>query len=273
MPAAAAIDLSAIPEAQREAVAALLREHGELKGETVNLKEIIKRLEHLVAELNHAVHGKRSEKLSEDDRQLAFEDLEVAVAEAEEKQEVQAPSEHRPRRAARRNRGNLPEDLPRIERVIEPDSLLCPCGCGEMHKIGVVPQARLRRDDRTERPDIVPAQLRVLVTVRPKYACRACTDGVTQALAPAHLIDGGLPTEGAIAHVLVSKYADHLPLYRQSRILARSGVDIHRSTLADWVGTAAFHLGPVVDRLAEHLKTSTKLFIPSRQHPADAPAG
>ena len=91
-----------------------------------------------------------------------------------------------------------------------------------MHKIG---------EDRTERLDIVPAQLRVIVTVRPRYACRACTDGVTQAPAPAALIAGGLPTEGAIAHVLVSKYADHLPLYRQSQILARSGIDIHRSTL------------------------------------------
>ncbi|OOY02627.1 transposase, partial [Thioclava sp. F28-4] len=120
MSSTAIIDLSAIPEAQREAVAALLREHEELKGERVSLKEIIKRLEHLVAELNQAVHGKRSEKLSEDDRQLAFEDLEIAVAEAEEKQETQAPSESRPRRAARRNRGNLPKDLPRIERVIEP---------------------------------------------------------------------------------------------------------------------------------------------------------
>jgi transposase len=245
MPAAATIDLSAIPEAQREAVAAVLRERDVLK-------EANKRLEHLVAELNHAVHGKRSEKLSEDDRQLAFEDLEIAVAKTEEEQEAQAPSEQRPLRAARRNRGNLPKDLPRIERVIEPDSLLCSCGCGEMHKIG---------EDRTERLDIVPARLRVIVTIRPKYACRTCTDGVTQASAPAHLIEGGLPTEGAIAHVLVSKYADHLPLYRQSRILARSGIEIHRSTLADWVGTAAFHLGPVVDRLAEHLKTSTKLFM------------
>lgn len=245
MPATATIDLSAIPEAQRDAVAAVLRERDALR-------EANKRLEHLVAELNHVVHGKRSEKLSADDRQLAFEDLEISVAEAEEKQEAQAPSESRPRRAARRNRGNLPADLPRIVRVVEPDSLQCPCGCGEMHKIG---------EDRTERLDIVPAQLRVIVTIRPKYACRTCTDGVTQALAPAHLIEGGLPTEGAIAHVLVSKYADHLPLYRQSRILARSGIEIHRSTLADWVGTAAFHLGPVVDRLAEHLKTSTKLFM------------
>ncbi|WP_285675131.1 IS66 family transposase, partial [Paralimibaculum aggregatum] len=151
-----------------------------------------------------------------------------------------------------RNLGNLPESLPRIEEMIEPESTLCPCGCGEMHRIG---------EDRTERLDIVPAQLRVIVTVRPKYACRACTDGVTQAPAAPHLIEGALPTEGAIAHVLVSKYADHCPLYRQSQILARSGIELHRSTLAGWVGKAAFHLGPVVDRLAEHLKRSTKLFM------------
>ena len=249
------IDLSAIPEDQRDAVAALLRENGTLKGETADLKEIVKRLEHLVAELNHVVHGKKSEKLDKDDRQLAFEDLETAVAEVEEQQDNRTCSNDAPRRKpprARRNRGNLPKDLPRIEQLVEPESLMCPCGCGQMHKIG---------EDRTERLDIVPAQLRVLVTVRPKYACRACTDGVSQAPAPATLIEGGLPTEGAVAHVLVSKYADHLPLYRQSQMLARSGVTIDRGTLADWVGVAAFHLRPVVDRLAEHLKASTKLFM------------
>ncbi|NVK16511.1 MAG: IS66 family transposase [Rhodobacteraceae bacterium] len=245
MSSAPPIDLSAIPEDQRDAVLAVLRERDVLR-------EANKRLEHLVAELNQAVHGKRSERLSEDERQLAFEELEAAVAEVETQQDEQAPPQASPRRAVRRNRGNLPKDLPRIEKVIEPASLDCPCGCGEMHRIG---------EDRTERLDIIPAQLRVVVTVRPKYACRACAEGVTQAPAPAHLIEGGLPTEGAIAHVLVSKFSDHLPLYRQSQILARSGIDIHRSTLADWVGTAAFHLGPVVDRLAEHLKGSGKLFM------------
>lgn len=191
-------------------------------------------------------------KLSADERQLAFEDLETTVAEVEAQQNTQTSTGPAPRKPTRRNRGNLPKDLPRIEKVIEPDSLDCPCGCGEMHRIG---------EDRTDRLDIIPAQLRVIVIVRPKYACRACAEGVIQALAPAHLIEGGLPTEGAIAHVLVSKFSDHLPLYRQSQILARSGIDLHRSTLADWVGTAAFHLGPVVDRLAEHLKGSGKLFM------------
>lgn len=218
------------------------------------LEELAKRQEHLIAEMHHALYGKKSEKLNDDDRQLAFEDLEVALAEVEEKKSEQVPGDDKPKRKkiAKRNRGNLPEGLPRIEQVIEPDSLECPCGCGEMHKIG---------EDSNERLDIVPAQCRVIVTIRPKYACRICTDGITQAPTPPWLIEGGLPTEGAIAHVLVSKYADHCPLYRQSQILARSGIDIHRSTLADWAGVAGFHLAPVVDRLAEHLRSSTKLFM------------
>lgn len=170
----------------------------------------------------------------------------------------------RPSKPLAANRGSLPKHLPRIEVVIEPDSLVCPCGCGLMHKIG---------EDRSERLDIVPAQLRVIVAVRPKYACRTCTDGVTQARAPSHLIMGGLPTEATIAHVLVSKYADHLPLSRQSQILARAGLDLHRAVLADWGGKSAFHLKPVVDRLAEHLKRSGKLFMPSRQIASQSPAG
>ena len=239
MQTAAILDLSAIPSAQRAAVQALLEE-------VAALKDITRRQEHLIAELNQALHGKRSEKLSEDERQLAFEDLSIALAEVEAEKEIRAPKAGggTTKSAPKRTIGNLPAALPRIEEVIEPDSLICPCGCGVMHRIG---------EDRSERLDIVPAQLRVIVTVRPKYACRTCTDGVTQAPAPSHLIAGGLPTEGAIAHVLISKYADHLPLYRQSQILARAGLDLHRAVLADWVGKAAFHLKPVVDRLAQNL--------------------
>lgn len=247
MQAIPAIDLSAIPAAQRAAVLALM--------ETVAaLTEITRRQEHLIAELNRALHGKRSEKLSEDERQLAFEDLSIALAEVEaEKETCAAKADNGTTRPApKRTIGNLPAALPRIEEIIEPASLTCPCGCGVMHKIG---------EDRSERLDIVPAQLRVIVTVRPKYACRTCTDGVTQAPAPGHLIMGGLPTEATIAHVLVSKYADHLPLYRQSQILARAGLDLHRAVLADWVGKAAFHLKPIVGRMAEHLKRSSKLFM------------
>ena len=185
-------DLSAIPAAQRAAVLALMEK-------VAALTEITQRQQHLIAELNHALHGKRSEKLTEDERQLAFEDLSIALAEVEVQKEYLAAKtgdKAASKPAPKRTIGNLPAALPRIEEVIEPDSLICPCGCGIMHKIG---------EDRSERLDIVSAQLRVIVTVRPKYACRTCTDGVTQAPAPSHLIMGGLPTEAAIAHVLVSK--------------------------------------------------------------------
>jgi len=107
---------------------------------------------------------------------------------------------------------------------------------------------------------MVPAQFRVLVTIRPKYACRSCEDGVMQAPAPARLIEGGLPTEATIAQVLVSKYADHLPLYRQAQIYGRQGIDLDRSTLADWIGRAAWHLRPLHERLLVTLRQRPKLF-------------
>jgi len=114
--------------------------------------------------------------------------------------------------------------------VIEPESKACPCCGGELHVIG---------EDTSKRLDKVPAKVRVIVTRRPKYACRSCEKtgadtvaGVIQAPAPARLIEGGLPTEAMVADVVVSKHADHLPLYRQSQILARHGVKIERSTLA-----------------------------------------
>jgi transposase len=92
--------------------------------------------------------------------------------------------------------------------VIEPEDSACPCCGGAMHVIG---------EDRSQRLDVIPAQYRVLVTRRPKYACRACQEAVVQAAAPARLIEGGLPTERMVAHVLIAKYADHCPLYRQAR--------------------------------------------------------
>ena len=248
-------------EHQEPVVEDLRAANASLTDRNRHLEDANRRLEHLICELRGVVYGKKSEKLDPDQLQLAFEALEGALAEAEEAASAStapasAPARKRPR--AERNIGHLPESLPRIEQVIEPESTQCPCGCGEMVCIG---------EDRTERLDIVPAQLQVIVTVRPKYACRVCEEGVTQAPAPAHLIEGALPSEGAIAHVLVSKYADHCPLYRQAQIYARSGLDLHRSTLAGWVGKASFHLRPVVDRLAEHLKQSGKLFMDETRAP------
>src|SRR5918995_1235026 len=110
-------------------------------------------------------------------------------------------------------------------------------------------------------------QVRVIVTRRPKYGCRACESAVVQAPAPARLIEGGLSTETLVAHVLVGKHADHLPLYRQCQIYARQGIELDRSTLADWVGRAAAELRPVHEQLFEHLKRSPKLFMDETRAP------
>ena len=208
------------------------------------------RLRQIIKELQRHRFGRRAETLPEDQLLLALEEVEQVEAAGEAAVE-KAPAERAARAAKRRaNRGALPAHLPRIERVVDVASRICPCCAGALHPIG---------EDVAERLDIVPAQLRVLVVRRPRYACRTC-EAVVQAPATARLIEGGLPTEATVAQVLVSKYADHLPLYRQAQIYARQGVALDRSTLADWVGRAAFLLRPVHTRLLETLKTSGKLF-------------
>ena len=210
------------------------------------------RLRQIVREFQRHRFGRRSESLSEDQLQLALEDTEQEEASGQAGSEQKNPPERKARAARRRtNRGALPAHLPRIETTVDVTSTICPCCAGILHRIG---------EDVSERLDIVPAQFRVLVVRRPKYACRACTDVVVQAPAPARLIEGGLPTEATVAHVLVSKFADHLPLYRQAQIYARQGIALDRSTLADWVGRAAFLLRPVHERLLDKLKASPKLF-------------
>ena len=217
----------------------------------------IERLEKLVAAFKHAVFGRKSEKSDPDQFELALEDLETAVAVIHAEEDAEDRAAKRPAKPRATNRGALPKHLARIEEVIEPASQTCACG-GCLHCIG---------EDVSERLDIIPAQFRVIVTRRPKYACRSCTDGVAQAPAPARLIPGGMPTEATVAHVLVSKYADHLPLYRQAQIYSRQGVDLDRSTLADWVGRAAYELRPVFDALMADLKRSTKLFMDETRAP------
>jgi transposase len=210
------------------------------------------RLRQIIREFQRHRFGQRAESLAEDQLQLALEDTEQEAASGQAASEQKNPPERQARGARRRtNRGALPAHLPRIETVVDVSSTVCPCCAGTLHRIG---------EDVSERLDIVPAQFRVLVVRRPKYACRTCTDVVLQAPAPARLIEGGLPTEAAVAHVLVSKFADHLPLYRQAQIYARQGVALDRSTLADWVGRAAFLLRPVHERLLDKLKASAKLF-------------
>jgi transposase len=210
------------------------------------------RLVQIIKELQRHRFGRRAETLPEEQMLLALEEVEQTEAGAAAQAEEQSPAERATVvRKRRTNRGALPGRLPRIETIVDIEDKTCPCCKGLLHRIG---------EDVSERLDVVPAQFRVLVVRRPKYACRACEDVVVQSPAPARLIEGGLPTEATVAHVLVSKYADHLPLYRQAQIYQRQGVALDRSTLADWVGRAAWHLRPVHERILAHLRSSTKLF-------------
>lgn len=260
------LDLKALPAVVRGVILAA-REHAQRQQEQIatlatqnaELEAVNARLEHMVRELNHLLYGPRSERLSEDERPLAFEDLEIAMAEAQAQSDtMEMTTPRKKRRPPQRNLGNLPDHLERIEEVIEPDSINCPCGCGQMVKIG---------EDRSERLDIIPAQARVIVTVRPRYACPYKAGGVVQAAAPFHLIEGGLPAEGTLAHILVFNYADHCPLFHQSQIYARIGLKLERSTLAGWIGQAAFHLRLVVDHLLKELKGADKLFMDETRCP------
>jgi transposase len=225
---------------------------GTLKAMLIAERVRNERLLQIIKELQRHRFGRRAETLPEDQMLLGLEDVEQAAASGEAENDAANPADRANRSAKRRmNRGSLPTHLPRVEMTVDVDDHSCPC-CGQaLHRIG---------EDTGERLDIVPAQFRVLVIRRPKYACRSCENVVVQAPAPARLIEGGLPTEATVAQVLVSKYADHLPLYRQSQIYARQGIELDRSTLADWVGRAAFLLRPVHERLLMTLKTSNKLF-------------
>ncbi len=210
------------------------------------------RLRQIIKELQRHRFGRRAESLPVDQLLLGLEEAEQIEAEGLASEEAADPAKRAERvRKRRANRGSLPAHLLRVEQIIDVQDKICPCCRGELHAMG---------EDVSERLDIVPAQFRVIVTRRPKYACRACEEIVVQAPAPARLVEGGIPTEATVAHVLVSKYADHLPLYRQAQIYARQGVNLDRSTLADWVGKAAFLLRPVHERLFDRLKASTKLF-------------
>ena len=210
------------------------------------------RLRHLLLKLTRMQFGARSERLPEEQLQLGLEALEQAIAKGDAEAEKQNPELRKHNAAKRRaSRGALPAHLPRIEVTLAPEDTACPCCRTAMTVIG---------EDTSERLDVIPAQFRVIVTRRPKLACRACPGTVVQAPAPARLIEGGLPTEALVAHVLVARYADHLPLYRQAQILARQGVILERSTLSFWMGYAAAEVAPVVARLREILLGSTRIF-------------
>jgi transposase len=242
--------------------AELSRISGELAAERAEKERVIEqndRLRHIIRQLQRMQFGKRSETIDPGQLALALEELEQALAgvEAEQDKRVPAAKTERVKRQSQ-GRASLPAHLPRIDVVVEPEDMVCPCCGGAMHVIG---------EDRSERLDVIPAQYQVIVTRRPKYACRACGGAVVQAAAPARLIEGGLPTEQLVADVVVRKYADHCPLYRQAQILERQGIAIDRATLAFWVGYASAELKPLWQRIREALLGSPRLFVDETRAP------
>ena len=230
------------PSALTEMVLALDAENEKLRVAMQTLKEMI--------------FGKRSERLAVlVDEQLA---LELGDLETDATLPVQAnddaPAAKPPgkvRKKARRNIGALPKHLPRCEQVLEPEATACPCCQGQLHKIG---------EDVSEVLDFIPAILRVLRTIRPKYGCRSCTDGVVQAKVPPRLIESGMASTALVSHVVVSKFAWYLPLYRQVQILAGQGVHLDRATLAGWVKRAAWWLRSLYELQLRTIQASSRLF-------------
>lgn len=244
------IDPDTLPEdpaTLQQMLRVLLHQQGELNAENDKLRLLIQRL-------TRQQFGRRSEQLTPDQLQFGLEDLEQTVAENQAGQDAAepiAPSKPIGAKRPARNLGALPAHLPRYEVIIDAAPAGCPCCGGTMHSIGEL---------RTEQLDMVPSQLRVRVTRRPRYACRACEGAVVVAEAPARPIDGGMATEALIAHVLISKFCDSLPLYRQSQMLARQGIAIDRSTLANWVGRACWWLTPLYDLVVSTALSANKLF-------------
>ena len=246
--------------------ATLAVERDLLNARNARLETTNARLQEILAEIRRAHFGRKSERITDDQLAFALEGLETSFAKTEAEAEKADPVLKAARaKKPRASRNDLLDHLPHEDVVIEPDSKVCPCCSGELHKIG---------EDVSKRLDKIPAKVRVIVTHRPKYACRTCEKtgaddvaGIIQAPAPAHLIEGGLPTEAFVADVLVSKHADHIPLYRQSQILARSRVLIERSTLAQWAGAGGAEIQPLHDYLIRSLKASPRLFCDETRCP------
>jgi transposase len=197
-----------------------------------------------IAVLKRARFGRSSEQLdgSIEQLQLMIEDLEASVTELAPRAAKPTPPPQRPVRKP------LPEHLPR-EQIVHAPACTCPdCGAA-LQPAG---------EDVSEILEWIPGHYKVIRHVRPKFACQAC-DALIQLPAPSRPIARGLAGPALLAHVLVSKYADHLPLYRQSRIFARDGIDLDRSTLADWVGGVAQLLAPLVDALGRYVRSADKL--------------
>ena len=228
------------PEQLRALAAQLLSKVDTMGRESRRDKTVIEQLSHEIAILKRHKFAKRSEQISPAQGSLLDDllntDLEAIEAElnALRPEPAATSSRQQPKRAP------LPPQFPRTVIRHEPESTLCACGC-QLERIG---------EDVSEKLDYTPGVFTVEQHVRGKWACRQC-ETLIQAPVPAQVIDKGIPTAGLLAHVMVAKFADHLPLYRQEKIFGRAGLIISRSTLAQWVGQTGVQLQPLVDALRE----------------------
>lgn len=226
----------------------------------------IEKLRAALKTINALAFGARSEKFTAlvDAGQLALElgDLATEVTPTAANDDHDATmakgADTSKRSRPRRNIGLLPRHLVRIEQVIEPATTACPCCAGALHRIG---------EDVSEALDAVPAILRVIRTIRPKYACRACEGGVVQAPARPRLFEGGMATTALIANVVAWKFAWHMPLNRQTQMLTGQGVHLDRSTLCKWVKRAAWWLSGLYRRQIEAIHSYPRVFCDETRMP------
>jgi transposase len=249
------------PDNLPEDPAALKRIIAAMAQDALTAQAEIARLKFQLARYRRAEFGRSSEKLARDTEQLelALETLETDQAErlATASPAVAAIVEAKAQKPARRS---LPGHLPR-EDLRHPARCTCPTCGGALRKIG---------DEVTETLDYVPGRFKVIRHIRAKLSCRAC-DMVVAAPAPDHAIARGRAGAGLLAHIVVSKYDDHLPLYRQAEIFARDGINLETSTLSGWVGATAAALKPLVDALAAEVLTGDALHVDDTPVPVLAP--
>jgi transposase len=244
------LDLAALPvdvDALHRLVRDLASQRAGDRTELAEARAEVERLRLIIQRLQRIQFGPRSERIDGDQLALGLEDLDADIARAQACQRL-ASIDVGSEPSSRQQR--LPDHLEREDIAFDIDTRVCSCCGGALHAIG---------ESVSEMLDFVPARLRVLRIRRPKYGCRACGT-IHQAPAPERPIAKGLASPGLLAHVLVSKYCDHTPLYRQTQIFARHGVEIDRSTLASWVGGACWWLEPLQTRLAAHVLASGKVF-------------
>ena len=249
----ATAELPADPAALR---AFALACQGELQAAqtAVQLKALeIEKLRFQIARLRRMQFGRSSERITRQIEQLELELEELETGAAEDVARAEASQPEAPARVREKpKRKPLPDHLPRQEVLHQPEgdgACICPACGGGMGKLG---------EDVTEVLDYVPGHFQVIRHVWPKYACRAC-DAITQAPAPSMPTPRGRAAPAMLAHLLVSKYCDHLPLYRQCEIYARHGLELDRSTLCDWVGQAAWLLDPIVAAIRAHVFAADKI--------------